>query len=186
MLYGINIDYYLKVNFTGFVDIINALGGIDVYSEYDFVAYHGGYHYNVGMNHLDGMQALGFARERYSFAQGDRQRGRNQMEVIKALINKMTSKEMITNYNNVMAAVGNSMVTNMPQEEISKLFKMQIEEMPTWNIQMYSVNGTGSSQYTYSMPNRSVYVMIPDQATVDKARTYLDLIHEDKPIEIVE
>lgn len=186
MLYGINIDYYLKVNFTGFVDIINALGGVDVYSEYDFVAYHGGYHYNVGMNHLNGLEALGFARERYSFAQGDRQRGRNQMEVIKALINKMTSKEMITNYNNVMSAVGNSMVTNMPQEEISELVKMQIEEMPTWNIMTYSVNGTGSSEFTYSMPNRSVYVMVPDQATVEKAREYLKLIHEDKPVTIDE
>ncbi len=186
MLYGINIDYYLKVNFTGFVDIIDALGGVDVYSAYDFVAYHGGYHYNIGINHLNGIEALGFARERYSFAQGDRQRGRNQMEVIKALISKMTSKEMITNYNSVMSAVGNSMVTNMPQEMISDLVKMQIEDMPTWNIQTYSVNGTGSNQFTYSMPNRSVYVMIPDQTTVDTAKEYLNLIHEDKEVIITE
>ena len=184
MLYGINIDYYFKVNFTGFVEIIDALGGIDVYSTYDFTAYHGGFHYNVGMNRMNGIQALGFARERYSFPDGDKQRGRNQMEVIKGVINKMMSKEMLLNYTNVMSAVSNSMITSMPQDKISEFVKMQLDEMPSWDIQTYSVNGTGSTEYSFSMPNLASYVMVPDQATVDQAKEYLDLIHKNERITV--
>ena len=184
MLYGVNIDYYLKVNFTGFVEIVDALGGIEVYSEYDFTAYHGGFHYNAGMNTLSGIQALGFARERYSFAQGDKQRGRNQMEVIKGIINKMLSADMISNYSAVMDAISDSMVTDMPQQEISSLVKMQLEENPKWEILTYSVDGTHGSGYTYSLPNMMVYVMIPQEETVDKAKNYLDLMHDNNRITI--
>ena len=60
-LYGVQIDYYLRINFSGFVDIIDALGGIDVNSEYEFTVepiktYH------VGINHLTGLEALAFAK----------------------------------------------------------------------------------------------------------------------------
>lgn len=184
LLYDINIDYYLKVNFTGFVEIVDALGGIEVYSEYDFTAYHGGFHYNAGMNTLTGIQALGFARERYSFAQGDKQRGRNQMEVIKGMINKMTSVDMLSNYTNVMDAISGSMVTDMPQQEITNLVKMQLEENPKWEVLTYSVDGTHGSGYTYSLPNMIVYVMIPTEETVDKAKNYLDLMHDNNRITI--
>lgn len=184
MLYGINIDYYLKVNFTGFVEIIDALGGIDVYSAYDFTSYHGGDHFNVGMNSVNGTQALGFARERYSFPDGDKQRGRNQMEVIKGVINKMLSTEMLMNYSNIMAAVSDSMITSMPQEEIKALVKSQLESAPSWEILTYSVNGTGANEYSYSLPNLKTYVMVPDQTTIDQAKTYLDLMHNNQIITI--
>ncbi len=184
LLYNVNIDYYIKVNFTGFVEIVDALGGIEVYSEYDFTAYHGGFHYNAGMNKLSGIQALGFARERYSFAQGDKQRGRNQMEVIKGMINKMISTEMLSNYTAVMDAISGSVVTDMPQQEISDFVKMQLEENPKWEILTYSVDGTHGSDYTYSLPNMIVYVMIPQEETVNKASNYLDLMYDNKKITI--
>lgn len=184
LLYDVNIDYYLKVNFTGFVDIVDALGGIEVYSEYDFTAYHGGFHYNAGMNTLNGIQALGFARERYSFAQGDKQRGRNHMEVIKGMINKMTSADMISNYTSVLDAISGSMVTDMPQQEISDLVKLQLEENPKWEILSYSVDGTHGSGYTYSLPNMIVYVMIPMTETVEKAKGYIDLMYSNQKITI--
>src|SRR5699024_8231894 len=95
-LYGINIDYYFRINFTGFVDIVDTLGGIEVYSAYDFTA--GGNQYTVGMNQLDGEAALTFARERHSFSEGDRQRGNNQMEVVKAVIQKAMSPTILTRY----------------------------------------------------------------------------------------
>ena len=182
LLYGINIDYYVKVNFTGFVNVIDALGGIDVYSEYDFVAYHGGYSFHRGMNTVNGLEALGFARERYSFPTGDRQRGRNQMEVIKGLVNKLTSAEMLANYNSVMESISASVVTDMPQEVITDLVKKQIESNPSWNILTYSVNGTGASEYTYSIPNYATYVMVPDQALVDQAKVYFEQIHNNEII----
>lgn len=186
MLYGINIDYYVKVNFTGFVSVIDALGGIDVYSEYDFVAYHGGYTFHRGMNTVNGIQALGFARERYAFPTGDRQRGRNQMEVIKGLVNKLTSTELLANYNAVMESISASVVTDMPQEVITGLVKKQIDEMPSWDIVTYSVNGTGANEFTYSMPNYATYVMVPDQTLVDQARAYLEQIHNNERIIISE
>lgn len=186
LLYGINIDYYVKVNFTGFVSVIDALGGIEVYSEYDFVAHHGGYVFHQGMNTVNGQEALGFARERYAFPTGDRQRGRNQMEVIKGLVNKLTSAELLANYNEVMASISESLVTDMPQEVITGLVKDQIETMPKWEVLSFSVNGTGASDYTYSMPNYATYVMKPDYALVDQAKSYLEQMHNNEIIKIGE
>lgn len=185
-LYGINIDYYMKINFSGFESVIDALGGIDVYSQYDFTAYHGGYHYHQGMNRLNGKQALGFARERYSFGAGDRQRGRNQMEVIKGMINKITSKDMLMNYAGVMNSLSESIVTNMPQDEITSFFKLQLDENPSWDILTYSVNGKSSLEYTYSLPNKPVYVMIPNEEKIQTAKSYLDLLHRNEHVTIDE
>lgn len=182
MLYGINIDYYVKVNFTGFVEIINQLGGIDVYSEYDFITRHGKDHIVVGNNHLTGEQALGFARERYSFATGDKQRGKNQMAVIKAMIEKMATTDMLMNYTNVLDAVSNSLVTSMPREDINRLVQMQLEEMPTWDIQTYSVDGTGDSRASYSLASPH-YVMIPDENTVNQAKAYLMAMYNNQLID---
>ena len=116
-LYGIQIDYYLRINFSGFVDIIDALGGIDVNSEYEFTVepiktYH------VGINHLTGLEALAFARERYSFADGDYQRAKNQMEVIRAVVAQCASSSLLKNYASVMNAVSGSFETNMPDDQI--------------------------------------------------------------------
>lgn len=186
MLYGINIDYYMKINFSGFESVIDALGGIDVYSQYDFTAYHGGYHFHQGINRVNGKQALGFARERYSFGGGDRQRGRNQMEVIKGMINKVTSVDMLANYVNVMGSLSESIVTNMPQEEITSFFKLQLEENPKWEILTYSVNGTSSLEYTYSIPNKPVYVMVPDETTIQTAKGYLDIMHRNEIVTVAQ
>ena len=93
-LYDTEIDYYFRINFTGFTEIIDALGGIDVSSDYDFTA--GGHDYHVGINHLDGEEALAFARERYSFTEGDRQRGKNQMAVIEGVLEKALSPSILT------------------------------------------------------------------------------------------
>lgn len=178
MLYGINIDHYLKVNFTGFVGIIDALKGVDVYSDFDFTSRHGGYHFVQGINHMNGEQALGFARERYSFGTGDRQRGKNQMAVIKAMINKMMSKDMLLNYTSVLNAVSASMATDMSYDEISALVKMQLDSMPSWDIQSFSVDGTGDNLpcFSLSFPN---YVMIPNEDTVNQAKAYIRDIYND-------
>lgn len=178
MLYGINIDHYLKVNFTGFVNIIDALNGVDIYSEYEFTTIHGGYHYVKGYNHLNGIQALGFARERYSFGSGDRQRGKNQMAVIKAMINKMMTSDMLINYTRVLNAVSASMATDMSYDEITDLVKMQLETMPTWDIQSFSVDGTGDNLPCFSLSSPN-YVMIPDESTVNRAKEYLNNIYND-------
>ena len=182
MLYGVNIDDYIKVNFTGFVDIIDLLGGVEVYSEYDFTARHGGYHYTVGYNTLNGIEALGFARERYSFGSGDRQRGKNQMAVIQGIINKLTSTDTLLNYNSILDAVSDSIATSMTYDEISDLIKMQLSDMRGWDVTTYSVDGTGDNLPCYSLSSPN-YVMIPTQATVEQAKEYLRQIYAGEKIE---
>ena len=172
MLYEVPVDYYFRVNFNGFVDIIDALGGIDVYSPEAFTV-EPIMTYRQGYNHVNGLQALAFARERYSFSGGDRQRGENQMEVIRATIAKCQTSSMLLNYQEVMEGIAGTFESNIEQERIAQLVSAQLFEKSDWNVVSYSVDGSGSRQTTYSMPGRSVYVMIPDQSTVDHARELL-------------
>ena len=180
MLYGIPIDYYFRVNFSGFEKIIDALGGITVYSEYDFTAR--GYHFNVGDNTMNGEQALAFARERYSFTSGDRQRGKNQMAVIKAVINKAMSPAILSSYTELMESISGIFETSMPYEIIADLVREQLDKGGSWNIVSTSVDGTGDTRKPYSM-STTAYVMIPDQSTVDAA---IEKINQVKNGEILE
>lgn len=170
-LYGVDVNYYLRVNFTGFTQIIDALGGVDVYSQYDFTA--GGRQFSQGYNTVNGTEALSFARERYSFADGDIQRGRNQMEVIRAVIKKAASSSLLTNYAGVMNAVSGSFETNMPQEKIAELVRMQLSDMASWNITTYTATGQVSSGETYSAPGETLSIVIPDDASVQEAKTMI-------------
>lgn len=170
MLYDIDIDYYIRMNFVGFMDLIDALGGVEVYSEYDFDA--GGYHFQKGMNTLNGEQALAFSRERYSFASGDRQRGKNQLAVINGVIRKASSPAILTKYFSILQEVQDCVETNIPYDLMAELVRMQLSDARGWDVTNYSVDGTGDSQVPYSMSIR-VYVMNPDYETVDHAKEQL-------------
>lgn len=176
MLYDTDIDYYIRMNFTGFVKIIDALGGIRVYSDSSFSTKN--YSFNKGYNNVNGAQALEFARERYSFAEGDRQRGKNQMAVIQGVIEKAVSPAILSKYGTLLSSIQSSLQTNISTQEIGSLVKMQLNDMSSWDISTYSVNGTGSSEYTYSIPNQRAYVMIPDMNTVNEAKLRLKEIME--------
>lgn len=183
MLYGIDIDYYIKLNFTGFVSIIDALGGVDVYSEFEFTSYHGKDHFVVGYNHMNGKQALGFARERYAFKTGDNQRGRNQMAVITAIIKKMASSELLKNYTEVINSIASCMVTNMTMDDIGALVDLQLKENISWDIVQFAVGGSGAEKTGYSFDQKN-YVMIPDEYLVNVARVYLAKFHDNQIISI--
>lgn len=167
MLYDTQIDYYFRVNFSGFENIIDALGGITVDSEYEFVS-RDGYYYCEGENYLDGASALSFARERYAFEDGDRQRGKNQMAVIKAVIEKAMSPSLLANYTDIMASVSGSFETSMPYDAIAELVRDMLDNGMTWNIVSASVDGTGDYRVPFSLSTEA-YVMVPDQSTVDAA-----------------
>ncbi len=171
MLYNVEIDYYFKLNFDGFKDIIDALGGVTVVSDYDFSV--GKYHYNAGENQLDGSAALVFARERKTFAAGDRQRGRHQMAVIQGVINKATTTPaLLTNFSSVLSSISSSFETDMPYEKITSIIQQQLTDNASWNIVSYSVDGTGASRRPYSLSTYA-YVMIPSQATVNNAKNLI-------------
>lgn len=169
-LYGIELDYYFRLNFTGFVDIIDAMGGVDVYSEYEFSS--GDYHYTQGYNTLDGAAALAFARNRYAFATGDRQRGANQMAVIEAVFQKALSPSILTNYLSILDSVQNCIDTSVPYDVMADLVRQQLESGAGWTIESFSVNGSDAHSTTYSM-NQDLYVMIPDESTVQEAKEKL-------------
>lgn len=166
-LYDIKIDYYVKVNFTTLIDLVDALGGISAYSEYSFSV--GGYSFQKGYNDMDGKKALAFSRERKSFGAGDMQRGRNQMEVIKGIIKKAVSPSIITNYAEVMNSIAGSFETNMTNDTVSKLIRMQINEMTPWNIVSNNVIGSSASKVTFTQKRRSS-VLIPNEESVREAK----------------
>lgn len=174
MLYDIEIDYYFRVNFSGFTKLIDALGGVTVYSAYAFKTKH--YTYEKGMNTMDGNKALAFCRERYSFSAGDRQRGRNQMAVIQAVINKLISPALLTKYTQVLDAATGTFETNMPMEIIGAITSQQLKDDGQWNIVTCSADGTGDNQIPYSM-SFSVYVMQPDYKTVERAKTLMQSVY---------
>lgn len=177
MLYDMELDYYFRVNFTGFEDVIDALGGIDIYSDYAFTTTHGGYRIKKGMNSLNGKQALGFARERYSLPSGDNQRGKNHMAIIEAVINKAASSSILNDFTGLMESLEGSFQTSMSSTQISSLVRMQLEEGGSWNVVNYAVEGTGASMHVYSMSSK-VYVTIPDYTTVGIAKKLIQMVYD--------
>jgi LCP family protein required for cell wall assembly len=166
-LYGIDIDYYLRINFSSLIEVVDALGGVDVESAYDFHA--DGYHFHEGVNHLGGAAALAFSRHRYSFAGGDRVRGENQQRVIKGIIAKLTDPSVLSGYERTLSAVEHSLETSMPRSMISAQVRNQLSAGRAWQVESISVDGEGAMDYTYTYGEQRLYVMVPDQATVDAA-----------------
>ena len=169
-LLNIDINYYVRLNFSTLINAVDTIGGIDVYSEYEFNTY--GYQFYKGFNSINGDYALAFSRARYNFLEGDRTRGENQMRVIEAIISKMSSSRiLINNYLSILDGLKNTFQTNIDSSRIYDLVKMQLSTMPAWNIEKFSLNGYDSSNYTYSMGDMILYVMEPDYSTIDMAKT---------------
>ena len=186
-IYDTDINYYFRVNFGGFQEIIKALGGVTVHSDYAFNSNQTTektYHFKEGDNYMDAEAALAFARERYAVPQGDIQRGRDQMYVIQAILNKMMSPAMLKNYSGLMKSIEGSFETSLPYDTISKLVSDELDSGASWDIQTYAVTGTDASKTTYSAPSSHAYVMIPDQAIVDLAKTYINNVLADKTVTV--
>ena len=175
-LYGVNVDHYIRINFAGFISIIDALGGVDVYSDQAFTSVGSPGYYDPttfveGWNHLDGKSALAFARERHAFASGDIQRGINQMKVIDAMLNKIKSPALLMGFSKIMDAAADCFVTSFSQDQISALVRMQLSDFAEWDIESYTVTGTSSSSTKcYSAKGQKLYIMKPDDSSVSKAK----------------
>ncbi len=172
-LLDIDINYYVRVNFTTVIKLVDILDGVDVNSEYSFST--GAYSFRKGMNHLDGDAALAFSRERYAFIDGDNQRVKNQQKVIEAIVNKVTgSTTILTKYTSILNGLNGCFQTNISQDEISTIVKDQLNSMPSWTIKNNALVGTGSYSSTYSMGSQELYVMIPNQTSVKQATTMIN------------
>ena len=169
-LLDVDIDYYLRVNFDTLVKVVDAVGGIDVYSDVQvkvgsvLVA-------KKGWNSFNGKETLRYVRQRKVFASGDRKRGEHQEDVITAIINKVTSsKVLLNNYFEILDSLKDSFQTSIPEPLIKYFIKQQIEKMPTWTIKRINLDGDGKMDYTYSIPNAKAYVMVPDETTIQKVK----------------
>lgn len=192
-LLGVDINYTAKVNFTSVVNLVDALGGIDVDVKPGLAVDHFytndyfGTDYGVteGINHLNGQAALCYARERYAYQDGDRQRVKNQQEVLMAIVKKATSPSVIGNYPALMDALSGAFQTDLSQDEIQSLIQFQLKEMPDWQFITYSLDGQGSTEFCAELGN-SASVMIPDNETVVTAKKRIEAVIEGKSAEEVE
>lgn len=174
-LLDIEINYYVKVNFSSVIDIVNAIGGVSVYSDYDFTSIDG-YSYQEGYNDVNGEEALSFARERKAFAAGDRQRVKDQQALLEAIFRKCTSAAIISKYNSLLNSLEGSFVTNMPTDRLTSLIKMQLSKMYKWTITANGLDGSDSSNYTYSYSSQKLYVMEPIEESVEYATELINSV----------
>ena len=165
---NIKINYYVKVNFTSLVKVVDELGGIDVDSKFAFTS-QDGFTYKKGINHLNGKEALSFSRERKALPRGDKSRGENHHAVLTAIINKSLTKSVLTKYSSLIKSLKPSLVTNFTNSEITDFIKMQLDKNIKWKITYLNLDGTDGYEYTYSYTKNKLYVMIPDQSSIDSA-----------------
>ena len=185
-LYDTEIPFYARVNFTSLIEIVDQLGGVDVESEFAFTTSEdSGLVMDVaqGTNHFNGQQALAFSRERQNIEGGDNQRGKNQQAVITGLIKKMISPAMLVNANGIINSVSGNVETNMSQDQIQDLIKDQLAQGKAWNIYSVAAAGTGDEQVCFSYGGGALYVMQPDQASVDTIRSLIDRVENGETLE---
>ena len=173
-LYGMEFDYYAQICFSGFETLIDAVGGVEVYSDHAFQA--ADIYVEEGYNFFDGPDALKFCRERSRLPMGDIDRGKNQMKVIQAVVDKLTSGKLITNYSEILDSLEGMFATNIPMQDISALVKMQLGDNAKWDVLSYSSEGYGSWEETYSMPGFELSVMIPYDEQVAHAAELIDRV----------
>ncbi len=177
------INYYVKVNFTTVERFIDAVGGVDVESDYEFTPVKKkDWTVQKGMNHMDGKQALAFARERKAFPDGDRQRIKNQQAVFEALIRKATSsRTMILDYNKVLTSLRNYFEMSFSSREIRKLVKFQLAKDPDWHIYKNTITGGDGTGDTYSAGY--AYVMSQDAESIENAKTLINAVLDGKMLQ---
>ena len=189
MLYEVNVEHYVKINFIGFEKIINTLGGISVWSDYAFsevLEESEAIDIHEGWNDLNGSQALTFARTRHGLEGGDRARGKNQLIVIEAVFDKLISPSILSNYTQLLDDISDCMVTSMSYDDIAELVREQLDSGAKWDIQKYSVNGFDASGPTWSAGSQELYVMEPDMETVNTAKELLRKMYNDEMISVPE
>ena len=170
-LLGIDINYTLKVGFSTVISVVDKVGGIDIDSDQEFTPHtNKSCHFVKGTQHVDSACALAFSRERYAYASGDRHRGQNQQQVITKLIEKVSDPHYLVRWADILKAAENSFETSLTYDEITDFARYQLAELKHWQVESISLDGTGAMLPTYSMGSQKLYVMLPDQSTIDNAK----------------
>lgn len=186
-LYDIDIDYYVRVNFTSLKKIVDLLGGVEVYSDYDFISDWGphgaGSHYKFkkGYNKVNGKKALAFCRERHHFANGDYQRGRDHQHMIEAILNKVMSPSVLPNFSKLLKESKTMFQTSMSKDKIVSLCNMQLNDMAKWKISYANAEGSGAKKTTFSIRSTALYVCEPNYESVKKITKRINKVMNEKP-----
>lgn len=171
----IDINYVYRVNFTSMIDIVDALGGVDVtvpegmavskfYTNSNLEGVH------EGENHLDGKRALAYSRERKAYLDGDLQRARNQQQVLQAMFKKATSPEIIKNYTSLLKALIGAFDTNMTTKEITSFIKYQIQAKPSWKFEQFVLKGDNDLKMSAELGSEVSVVILYD--------SYINIAHD--------
>ena len=180
-LYDTDINYYVRLNFTSLIDIVDILGGIDVDSEFAFTTGDESgavVEVHEGTNHFDGKQALAFSRERHALEDGDNQRGKNQQAVITAMLKKVISPTMLLRASTLMNQVSKDVEMNVTQSQLNALIRNQLRTNADWTIQSVALSGEGGQDYCYSAPDQLLYVMYPDETELQKIIDLANVVEE--------
>lgn len=189
-LLDIDINYTYRVNFTSMIDIVDALGGVDIdvaegmavskfYSDSTLEGVH------EGTNHLNGKRALAYSRERKAYLDGDSQRARNQQQVLQAMVKKATSPELLKNYSSILNAISGAFDTNMTSDEITSFIKYQIQAMPGWKFEQYVLKGYSDMQVSAELGS-AVSVIMLYQDSIHVASEKIQAVLDGKSSDIIE
>ena len=174
--YNVKFNYYARINFDATSTIIDQLGGVDIHIPYVVNTYHGHRHYESGIYHLNGDEALDYARERVSisWAGGDRERGRNQEKIITALLQKLQQdKTNLTKLDQIFNSIAKNIQTNFTPDDLKYLVQKQLSNFSNWQIESIDVDGKADITSTYTYPEPKHFVWHPYQDSVDKAKAKL-------------
>ena len=180
-LYETDINYYVRLNFTSLIDIVDILGGVDVDSEFAFTTGDESgciVEVHEGVNHFNGEQALAFSRERHALEDGDNQRGKNQQAVITAMLKKVISPTMLLRASTLMNQVSKDVEMNVTQSQLNALIRQQLRSNASWTIQSVALSGEGGQDYCYSASSQLLYVMYPDEAELQKIIDLTNIVEE--------
>lgn len=184
---GIEINYTVRVNFSSVINIVDAIGGVDVEVEpgleVDTFYANGTEGVHAGTNHLNGERALAFARERHAYLDGDNQRVINQQILMKALLKSMMSPSMVINYPKFLRALSTAFTTNMPGNQIRQLISLEISSFPNWNIQSYAISGNPEMRLSAAL-NAESSVSIVSEDQVQTAKNLIEDVIEGREVVI--
>ncbi|HEM6081854.1 TPA: LCP family protein [Streptococcus suis] len=180
-LYGIDISNYVRLNFTSFLQLIDLVGGIDVYNDQEFTSHIGSHQFPIGNLHLNSELALAFVRERYSLANGDNDRGKNQEKVIAALIKKLSAPENLKNYQAILSGLEGSIQTDLSLETIMSLVNSQLESGTQFTVESQALTGSGRMDLpSYAMPSSQLYMMEIDQNSLTNVKSAIQSVLDGK------
>lgn len=175
--FGIDINYYAKINFNGLIDLVDALGGVTVYSHYTYS--YQGYHFTEGYNEVDGEKALRFVRARKMLPQNELSRGQHQMELIKGIFRKFAENPTYSNSMAVLNALEDNFVTNLPEEDYYDAFKLVVKLLPELeNMENHSIEGTYQWHYDEIREGYYQYYYYPAEGEVERVRNDINTIIE--------